>query len=153
MVPCGQPPPPPACRGGLPHARTPYSHIRPLPPAHTNNAHTNNAHKPAHAEATRRGLGAALLRKPTKLARLVAGIAAGSPLPLTVKIRTGGQQQRGVRVCSCGGVWGGADIPTRRPYKEHPLKVNGVLITGIWPNLKLQMPPARTRAQASARRR
>ncbi|KAF8063726.1 DUS3L [Scenedesmus sp. PABB004] len=40
-------------------------------------------------EATRRGLGAALLRKPTKLARLVAGIAAGSELPVTVKIRTG----------------------------------------------------------------
>ena len=42
-----------------------------------------------HAEATRRGLGAALLRKPSKLARLVAGIAEGSPIPLTVKIRTG----------------------------------------------------------------
>ncbi|KAK9868063.1 hypothetical protein WJX84_011334 [Apatococcus fuscideae] len=40
-------------------------------------------------EASRRGLGAVLLRKPAKLARLVAGIAAGSPLPLTVKIRTG----------------------------------------------------------------
>ena len=41
------------------------------------------------AEATKRGLGAALLRSPRKLARLVAGIAAGSPLPLTVKVRTG----------------------------------------------------------------
>ena len=41
------------------------------------------------AEASRRGLGAVLLRKPAKLARLVAGIAAGSPLPVTVKIRTG----------------------------------------------------------------
>ncbi len=41
------------------------------------------------AEATRRGLGAALLRKPTKLGRLVAGIAEGIPIPLTVKIRTG----------------------------------------------------------------
>lgn len=40
-------------------------------------------------EATRRGLGAALLRKPTKLGRLVAGIAEGIPIPLTVKIRTG----------------------------------------------------------------
>ena len=40
-------------------------------------------------EATKRGLGAALLRSPRKLARLVAGIAAGSPLPLTVKVRTG----------------------------------------------------------------
>ncbi|KAI8466352.1 MAG: dihydrouridine synthase-domain-containing protein [Monoraphidium minutum] len=40
-------------------------------------------------EATRRGLGAVLLRKPTKLARLVAGIVAGSDLPVTVKIRTG----------------------------------------------------------------
>ena len=43
----------------------------------------------ALAEATKRGLGAALLRSPRKLARLVAGIAAGSPLPLTVKVRTG----------------------------------------------------------------
>ena len=43
---------------------------------------------PIH-EATRRGLGAALLRNTRKLARLVAGIADGSPLPLTVKIRTG----------------------------------------------------------------
>ena len=34
-------------------------------------------------EATRRGLGAALLRKPAKLARLVEGIAAASPIPLT----------------------------------------------------------------------
>ena len=41
------------------------------------------------AEATKRGLGSALLRSPRKLARLVAGIAAGSPLPLTVKVRTG----------------------------------------------------------------
>jgi len=40
-------------------------------------------------EATRRGLGAALLRKPTKLARLVSGLVAESPLPVTVKIRTG----------------------------------------------------------------
>jgi tRNA-dihydrouridine synthase 3 len=40
-------------------------------------------------EATRRGLGAALLRKPAKLARLVAGIIAQIDVPLTVKIRTG----------------------------------------------------------------
>jgi tRNA-dihydrouridine synthase 3 len=40
-------------------------------------------------EATRRGLGSALLRKPPKLARLVEGIAAGIELPLTVKIRSG----------------------------------------------------------------
>ena len=43
---------------------------------------------PIH-EATRRGLGSALLRSPRKLARLVAGIAEGSPVPLTVKIRLG----------------------------------------------------------------
>jgi tRNA-dihydrouridine synthase 3 len=43
---------------------------------------------PIH-EATRRGLGAALLRRPAKLARLVNGIAAQSPLPVTVKIRLG----------------------------------------------------------------
>ena len=41
------------------------------------------------AEATKRGLGSALLRKPPKLARLVAGIAEGIELPLTVKVRTG----------------------------------------------------------------
>jgi len=40
-------------------------------------------------EATRRGLGARLLEKPAKLHRLVEGIAAGSPIPLTVKIRIG----------------------------------------------------------------
>ena len=40
-------------------------------------------------EATRRGLGSALLRKPEKLARLVAGIASQLPIPLTVKVRTG----------------------------------------------------------------
>ena len=38
-------------------------------------------------EATRRNLGSALLRHPDKLARLVRGIAAGSPLPLSVKVR------------------------------------------------------------------
>jgi len=35
------------------------------------------------------GVGAALLRRPDKLARLAAEIAAGSQLPLTVKVRTG----------------------------------------------------------------
>lgn len=34
-------------------------------------------------------MGAVLMRKPEKLARLVAGIAADSALPLTVKLRTG----------------------------------------------------------------
>lgn len=34
-------------------------------------------------------MGSALLRKPPKLARLVAGIAEGIDIPLTVKIRTG----------------------------------------------------------------
>eukprot|EP01025_Chloroclados_australasicus_P057716 TRINITY_DN72090_c0_g1_i1.p1 TRINITY_DN72090_c0_g1~~TRINITY_DN72090_c0_g1_i1.p1 ORF type:complete len:388 (+),score=30.57 TRINITY_DN72090_c0_g1_i1:121-1164(+) len=43
---------------------------------------------PIH-EATRRGMGAVLLRKPRKLARLVNGLVQGSPLPVTVKIRTG----------------------------------------------------------------
>lgn len=47
-----------------------------------------NAGCPIH-EATRRGLGAALLRNTRKLATLVSGIASDSPLPLTVKIRTG----------------------------------------------------------------
>jgi hypothetical protein len=36
-------------------------------------------------------MGAALLRKPTKLAKMVAGIAAAVELPVTVKIRTGEQ--------------------------------------------------------------
>lgn len=38
-------------------------------------------------EATRRGLGSSLLRKPSKLARLVQGMVDGSPLPVSVKIR------------------------------------------------------------------
>ncbi|KAJ8607985.1 hypothetical protein CTAYLR_008223 [Chrysophaeum taylorii] len=38
-------------------------------------------------EATRRGLGSALLRKPPKLARLVSGIVAESDLAVSVKIR------------------------------------------------------------------
>lgn len=38
-------------------------------------------------EATRRGLGSALLRKPAKLGRLVSGIVEKSPLPLSVKVR------------------------------------------------------------------
>lgn len=38
-------------------------------------------------EATRRGLGSALLRKPERLAALVEGIAKDSPLPLSVKVR------------------------------------------------------------------
>jgi tRNA-dihydrouridine synthase 3 len=40
-------------------------------------------------EATRRGLGSSLLKKPRKLARLVNGIAAQSPIPVTVKVRVG----------------------------------------------------------------
>jgi tRNA-dihydrouridine synthase 3 len=35
-----------------------------------------------------------LLRKPTKLARLVSGIVAGSDLPVTVKIRTGENESK-----------------------------------------------------------
>lgn len=41
---------------------------------------------PIH-EATRRGLGSALLRKPQKLGSLVRGITQKSSLPLTVKVR------------------------------------------------------------------
>jgi len=40
-------------------------------------------------EATRRGLGSSLLKKPKKLARLVNGIATKSPIPVTVKVRVG----------------------------------------------------------------
>ncbi|PNW77131.1 hypothetical protein CHLRE_10g423400v5 [Chlamydomonas reinhardtii] len=40
-------------------------------------------------EATRRGMGSAMLRKPRALAKMVAGIAADSELPVTVKIRLG----------------------------------------------------------------
>lgn len=66
---------------------------------------------PPPAEATKRGLGAALLRKPTKLAKMVAGIAAQVDLPITVKIRTGGcavtalcsqKVQRWRRLLACG---------------------------------------------------
>lgn len=49
-------------------------------------------------EATRRGLGSALLRKPQKLARLVAGIAAELPVPLTVKIRTSAASEAGINL-------------------------------------------------------
>eukprot|EP00967_Tisochrysis_lutea_P015746 scaffold17762_cov32-Tisochrysis_lutea.AAC.2 len=47
---------------------------------------------PIH-EATRRGLGSALLRKPARLSTLVRGISEQSALPLTVKIRTASQGQ------------------------------------------------------------
>ncbi|GLC44902.1 hypothetical protein PLESTB_001687100 [Pleodorina starrii] len=43
---------------------------------------------PIH-EATRRGMGSAMLRKPRALAKMVAGIAAESELPVTVKVRLG----------------------------------------------------------------
>jgi len=43
---------------------------------------------PIH-ETWKRGLGAALLKKPAKLERLVEGIARGIDVPLTVKIRLG----------------------------------------------------------------
>ncbi|MEW5301194.1 MAG: hypothetical protein WDW36_004068 [Sanguina aurantia] len=45
-------------------------------------------------EATRRGLGAALLRKPKALAKMVAGIVLESALPVTVKIRTGESEKK-----------------------------------------------------------
>jgi len=41
-------------------------------------------------EATRRGLGSRLLRKPAKLGRLCREAAERSPLPVTVKVRLGG---------------------------------------------------------------
>ena len=37
-------------------------------------------------EASRRGLGAAMLRKPRSLAKMVAGVVRESPLPVTVKV-------------------------------------------------------------------
>lgn len=40
-------------------------------------------------EATAKGMGAALLAKPTKLAKLVNGIVRRAEIPVTVKIRTG----------------------------------------------------------------
>lgn len=40
-------------------------------------------------DTTRRGLGAALLRRPNQIAKLVQALSDGSPLPITVKIRTG----------------------------------------------------------------
>lgn len=39
-------------------------------------------------------MGAALLRKPTKLAKMVNAIARESPLPVTVKIRTGESERK-----------------------------------------------------------
>jgi tRNA-dihydrouridine synthase len=54
------------------------------------------------AEATKRGLGAALLRKPTKLAKMVAGIAAQVDLPITVKIRTGVCPESHLSMCRLG---------------------------------------------------
>jgi tRNA-dihydrouridine synthase 3 len=41
------------------------------------------------AQFTGRGLGASLMRKPTKLARLVAAMARAVKVPVTVKLRTG----------------------------------------------------------------
>jgi tRNA-dihydrouridine synthase 3 len=40
-------------------------------------------------EATRRGLGSALLKKPKKLSRLIQGMVEGIPIPLEVKVRIG----------------------------------------------------------------
>ena len=40
-------------------------------------------------EATRRGLGSSLLKKPKKLGRLVGGIVDGLEIPMTVKVRIG----------------------------------------------------------------
>ena len=45
-------------------------------------------------EATRRGLGAVLLRKPRSLAKLVHGIASESDLPVTVKVRLGENEKK-----------------------------------------------------------
>lgn len=57
----------------------------------------------AAAEASRRGLGAAMLRKPRSLAKLAHGMAVGSPLPVTVKVRK--RQSLTADVCSreCAG--------------------------------------------------
>ena len=53
---------------------------------------------PIH-EASRRGLGAIMLRKPKKLARLVSGMAAGLSIPLTVKVGSSlNHDQGGCRV-------------------------------------------------------
>lgn len=46
------------------------------------------------AEATKRGLGAVMLRKPTKLAKMVHGIVQQVDLPVTVKIRTGESEKK-----------------------------------------------------------
>ena len=54
-------------------------------------------------DATRRGLGTKMLEKPNKLERLVSEIAAATPLPLTVKIRTGQNASKiNVHKARCG---------------------------------------------------
>ncbi len=45
-------------------------------------------------EITRRGLGASLLRKPTRLGRLVAAMKRAVAVPVTVKLRTGWSEDR-----------------------------------------------------------
>ena len=48
-----------------------------------------------------------LLRKPQKLARLVAGIAADSPIPFTVKLRIGtGEKGSNINILEVGSVLG-----------------------------------------------
>jgi tRNA-dihydrouridine synthase 3 len=46
------------------------------------------------AEITRRGLGASLLRKPSRIGQLVAALAAAVGIPVTVKLRSGWDEGR-----------------------------------------------------------
>jgi len=48
---------------------------------------------PIH-EASRRGLGAVMLRKPRSLAKLVHGVVNGCELPVSVKVRTGESEKK-----------------------------------------------------------
>jgi len=59
-------------------------------------------------EITRRGLGASLLRKPTRLGRLVAAMKAAVSIPVTVKLRAGWHEDKVnvsdvARACEDGG--------------------------------------------------
>lgn len=85
-------------------------------------------------------MGAALLRKPSKLAKMVHGIACASPLPITVKIRTGENDKRinAPRVVKLLEAAGAAAVSIHGRTMEQRCAADdvthvGVGVEGMWP--------------------
>jgi tRNA-dihydrouridine synthase len=93
-------------------------------------------------EASRRGLGAVMLRKPRKLARLVEGMASQLPIPLTVKARA--PCGRAAQLCATGARACSAPMLPALLHSVHfiaALRLPNRCAQRVWPHVARVSPP------------